>query len=65
MRIVHDIDELAEALAEGGDAADLVQGDGVWRQGQDRDRAADWANNRDHIDALLSGVRPNDSVIDR
>jgi hypothetical protein len=30
-----------EALVDGADPADLVQGDGVWRSNPDADRAAD------------------------
>lgn len=30
-----------EALVDGADPADFRQDDGVWRQGPDRDRAAD------------------------
>jgi len=55
MRIVHSIDELVEALREGDDAADLTMDDGVWRQNPDRDRAADPAPYRDHMNLLRTG----------
>jgi hypothetical protein len=55
MRIIHSIDELAEALAEGGDEADLVRDDGVWRDNPDQARAADPATYRDHVRLLATG----------
>lgn len=55
MRIVHSLDELAEALAEGGDEADLVRDDGVWRSNPDADRAADLTTFCDHVRLLVTG----------
>jgi hypothetical protein len=61
---VHSIDEIAQAIEEGGDPADLVEGDGVWRQGPDRDRAADLGTFANHQRLLLTGGQLEDPADD-
>jgi hypothetical protein len=64
-------EELRELLSpdqrgDGGedDPADLRQGDGVWRQIRDRDRAIAWASDDDHIRLLHTGGQLEDPADD-
>lgn len=58
MRIVHSIGEVAEALEEGADPADMVRDDGIYRDNNpDQARAAEWAAENDHLDVLRTGGR--------
>ena len=58
------IDELWEAYQDGGDPADLRQGDRIRRQGPDRDRVAGLADENDHLRLLHTGGQLEDPADD-
>jgi hypothetical protein len=58
------IDELWETYQDGGDPADLRQGDGIRRQGPDRDRAAECGITTDLPRLLHTGGQLEDPADD-
>ncbi len=62
--VLSEMDRRYEALVEGADPADMVQDDGVWRSGPDRDRAADLDTFADHVRLLATGGQLEDPADD-